>query len=85
MHYGFFMSTITLKDVPAAVHRTLKSRARANGRSLNREIIMTLAGTVHGVPVDAAAIGRHARAVREAMNVYLTQEDLADFKNAGRR
>lgn len=46
---------------------------------------MTLAGTVHGVPVDAAAIGRHARAVREAMNVYLTQEDLADFKNAGRR
>jgi plasmid stability protein len=79
------MSTITLKDVPPAVHRALKSRAQTHGRSLNREIIMTLAGTLHGVPVDAAAVGKHARAVRETMGVYLTQKDLATLKNAGRR
>ena len=79
------MNTITIKDVPPAVHRTLKSRAEAHGRSLNKEIIMTLESTLHGSPVDAAAIGKHARAVRETMGVYLTQKDLTALKNAGRR
>jgi plasmid stability protein len=79
------MSTITIKDVPAAVHRTLKSRAKAHGRSLNKEIITTLESTLHGSLVNAAALGKHARAVRDTMNVYLTQKDLTAFKNAGRR
>ena len=79
------MSTITLKDVPPAVHRTLKSRAEAHGRSLNKEIIMTLESTLHGSTIDATAIGRHARAVREAMGVYLTQKGLTALKNVGHR
>jgi hypothetical protein len=79
------MSTITLKDVPPAVHRSLKDRAQAHGRSLNKEIIVTLEGVLHGVAIDAKAIGKHARAVRETMGVYLTQKDLATLKNAGRR
>ncbi len=79
------MNTITLKDVPAAVHRTLKSRAKAHGRSLNKEIITTLEGTLHGARIDAAAVGRHARAVRETLGVYLTQQDLTTLKHAGRR
>ena len=79
------MSTITIKDVPPAVHRTLKSRAEAHGRSLNKEIIMTLEGTLHGAPIDAAAIGKHARAVRETLGVYVTQKDLTVLKNAGRQ
>jgi plasmid stability protein len=79
------MSTITIKDVPPAVHRALKSRAEAHGRSLNKEIIITLESMVHGSPVDATAIGMHARAVRETMGVYLTQRDLTVFKNTGRR
>jgi plasmid stability protein len=85
MHYDCTMSTITLKDVPPSVHRALKSRARIHGRSLNREIIMTLEGTLHGVPVDGAAVGKHARAVRESLGVYLTRKDLTALKNAGRR
>jgi plasmid stability protein len=79
------MSTITIKDVPPAVHRTLKSRAEAHGRSLNKEIIITLESMLHGSPIDATAIGKHARSVRETMGVYLTQRDLAVFKNTGRR
>jgi plasmid stability protein len=79
------MSTITIKDVPPAVHRTLKSRAEAHGRSLNKEIIITLESTLHGSPIDASAIGKHARSVRETMGVYLTQRDLTGFKNTGRR
>jgi plasmid stability protein len=79
------MSTITIKDIPAAVHRTLKSRAKAHGRSLNKEIITTLESTLHSAPLDAAAIGTRARAVRESMGVYLTQKELGTLKNAGRR
>lgn len=79
------MKTITIKNVPPAVHRTLKARAKAHGRSLNKEIISTLEGSLHGVPIDAGAIGAHARAVRETMGVYLTQEDLTALKNEGRR
>jgi plasmid stability protein len=39
---------LTLKNVPADVHRRLKKRARANHRSLNGEAILVLAnGTLH--------------------------------------
>ena len=79
------MSTITIKNIPPAVHRTLKSRAQAHGRSLNREIITTLESVIHGSPIDAAGVGHHARAVRETMGVYLTDKDLLRLKTAGRR
>jgi plasmid stability protein len=79
------MSTITIKNIPPAMHRTLKARAKAHGRSLNREIIATLESTLHGAPIDSTAIGKHARAVRETMGVYVTQKDLGKLKNAGRR
>lgn len=85
MCYGFAMSTITIKDVPPAVHRSLKSRAQAHGRSLNKEIIVTLESVLHGAIIDAKAVGEHARAVRETMGVYLTQKDLTALKQAGRQ
>ena len=85
MHYGSIMNTITLKNVPATVHRALKSRARSHGRSLNREILAMIEGATRAAPMDAAAIGERARAVRESMAVYLTQKDLAAFKETGRR
>ncbi len=53
------MSTITIRDVPPAVHRSLTSRARAHGRSLNKEIIVTLESILHGAAIDAKAVGTH--------------------------
>jgi plasmid stability protein len=85
MRYGCTMSTITIKDLPASIHRSLKARAKANGRSLNKEVIATLEATVHGCAIDAETVGKHARAVRETLGVYLTQRDLDDLKNAGRQ
>lgn len=79
------MATITIKDLPADVHRILKDRANAHGRSLNREIIATLAGTVSAAAVDASAVLSHARSVRETLGVYLTQADLKAAKDRGRR
>lgn len=79
------MSTMTIKNMPPAVHRTLKARAKAHGRSLNKEVIAALEETLHGARIDAEAVGKHARAVRETLGVYLTERDLHDLKNAGRR
>ncbi len=79
------MATITIKDLPAEVHRTLKDRARAHGRSLNREIIATLVSTVSAAAVDSFAVLSHARSVRETLGVYLTQSDLKAAKDRGRR
>jgi plasmid stability protein len=78
------MNTITLKNIPPSLHRALKARAKAHGRSLNKEVIATLEGILHGSRIDATAVGEHARAVRETLGVYLTQQDLTDLKNAGR-
>ena len=79
------MSSITLKNVPPEIHATLKSRAKAHGRSLNKEIIASLEGIIHSGRVNADAIINHARKVRETTEVYLTQDNLTEFKNAGRR
>lgn len=46
---------------------------------------MTLDSILHGSTIDAKAVGKHARAVRETMGVYLTQKDLEILKNAGRK
>ena len=85
MRYDSVMSTITLKNVPADMHRALKARAEAHGRSLNKEIIATLEGSLGATQVDAAAILAQARAVRESVGVYVTQKDLKALKNAGRK
>jgi len=85
MHYGSFMTTITLKNVPPAVHKKLKTLAKVHGRSLNKEIITTLEYSLHGSRMDSDSIQQHASAVRESMGVYLTQDTLSDMKNAGRK
>jgi len=79
------MSTITLKGVPQDLHDALKARAKARGRSLNREIISTLEEMLHGSRIDGAKVGKHAKAVRETMGVYLTEQELKELKDVGRR
>lgn len=87
MHVLWFyiMNTITIKDIPLAVHRRLKSRAKEHGRSLNKEVIYTLESSLHSERIDTATIKTHAKAVREIMDVYLTPDDLNELKSAGRR
>ncbi len=79
------MSTITIKDVPPEVHQSLKTRAQAHGRSLNKEIIVMLESLLHGAVIDAKAVAKHAQAVLETMGAYLTQKNLETLKNAGRQ
>ena len=79
------MSTITLKNVPSEIHASLRTQAKAHGRSLNKEIIAILSDRLHATRVNAAAVEVQARSVRESMGVYLTDRDLKALRNAGRR
>lgn len=78
------MTAITIKDIPKEIHEGLKERARAHGRSLNREVLATLESVLRGSKVDSSSILNHAREVRESTQVYMTQADLDGFKNEGR-
>lgn len=78
------MITITLKDIPPALHGTLKNQADLHGRSLNREIIDVLQRAVRSEPIDAASLMSQAREAREAAGLYVTRRDLSDLKKRGR-
>ena len=85
MHYDVAMNTITLKDVPSSLHGALKTRAKANGRSLNREIIILLNESVHGARVSPAALLDQARRVRASIQGSLSPDELSRFRVDGRR
>jgi len=79
------MATITLKNIPAELHRLLKKRAEENHRSLNKEIIATLksaGGETHRVDVEA--ITREARAARAKFTRQISDAEINAWKRAGR-
>ena len=78
------MITITLKDLPPRLHRELKSRAVAHGRSLNTEMIACLEASVHSSRVDVETVLQEARALRKSVKIRLTQKDLLAAKSGGR-
>lgn len=67
------------------MHQTLKERAKAHGRSLNKEVIATLEGALHASPIDAEVIHGRARAVRETLGIYMTERELKASKETGRK
>jgi plasmid stability protein len=79
------MATITLKNIPADLHRELKKRAEEHHRSLNREIIATLktaTGKTHRVDVEALI--REARAARAKFARQVSDAEINAWKRAGR-
>lgn len=49
-------TTITLKNVPPELHRTLKESARRNKRSLNKEAIHVLESSLAGTHVRRTSL-----------------------------
>lgn len=78
------MSAITLKDIPMPLHRELKQRAKAHGRSLNKEILHCLEAAVHSQPIDPEELLRNVRLIRENISGYLSEDDVKKFKTQGR-
>ena len=79
------MPTITLKNIPADLHRKLKKRAEKHHRSLNKEIIATLKSTTaetHLINVDALI--HEARAARSKFTREISTAEIDAWKRAGR-
>ena len=86
------MATLVLKNVPAGLRKWLELRARASGRSVEREAIACLESVVGSeVPRRTAEEVRQlieeARAFREelaAKGVSITDEEITAWKRQGR-
>jgi len=59
------MPTITVKDIPDALHAALKSRAKTHGRSLNKEILRCLDASISAPVVEIESILASVDRVRD--------------------
>jgi hypothetical protein len=64
--------TITLKNVPFALHRMLKKQAKANKRSLTQDIMKTLEDRVNREEAFARAIRHRNELAREGVRIPKT-------------
>lgn len=79
------MPSITIRNLPADLHRSLRVRAERSGRSLNREIIACLRQVAGADPVDVRAVLAEARALRRLVRGPVTDAEVAAAKREGRR
>ncbi len=80
------MPTLTIKGLPDAVYERLKTRAEAQHRSLNREIIACLERALQDEPFDADAwLAGAANLRRRVKGPPLTDARLNVLKNQGRK
>jgi plasmid stability protein len=78
------MATITLKNIPADLHRELKKRAEEHHRSLNGEILAILKKTDATRALDAAALETSVRHARAVFRRPVTEREINAWKRAGR-
>ena len=79
------MSSITLKSLPPALHRALKSRAVRHKRSLNQEVIAVLEEAVApSRRVDVEAMLAKEQRFRDSLSFIALPEDIDAFKRQGR-
>ena len=63
------MATLTLKNIPDALHELLKESAERNRRSLNSEILIRLESAFAAPLVDARQYARELKAFTDAQPV----------------
>ena len=79
------MPSLTLKALPRTLHRNLKARAKANHRSLNKEVIATLqTATAATGSVDLAAWEESSRRARALFVRPVTARQITNWKRTGR-
>jgi len=79
------MATITLKNIPADLHRQLKKRAEEHHRSLNREVLATLRNvTSQSRRIEPATLICEARAVRKKFKRQVSPAQIKAWIRRGR-
>ena len=79
------MATITVKNIPDELYAQLKKGAKANQRSINREVIYAIRRAVVVQPLDVDEWLKETREIRERTGKYiLTDEEIEQAINTGR-
>jgi len=79
------MATITLKNIPADLHRELKKRAEEHHRSLNKEVLATLRNiTNQSRRVEPAELIREARTARKKFKRQVSPAEIKAWIRRGR-
>ena len=79
------MPTITVKNIPDDLYARLKQLARANHRSINREVIASIEHAVYRRRVSPEAVITRARQLREKTRCYpITDVEFTQAKTFGR-
>jgi hypothetical protein len=79
------MQTITVKNIPPDVHKSLKDMAKLNHRSLNNEVIFCLEKYTKMSKIDAAVLINKARSVRSKIRHKFSDAEIQSAKNEGRK
>lgn len=79
------MASITLKNIPADLHRELKKRAAEHHRSLNGEILATLKNAAGGtIRLDPTKLEESVRQARSLFRRPITAREIDRWKRKGR-
>ena len=78
------MPGITIKNIPDDLYQRLVETARAQHRSLAKEIVVALERHVGKPKQDKQALLERIRTVRERYQPTISDEDIEGWKNLGR-
>lgn len=79
------MATLTIKNIPDELYKSIGELAKRNRRSLNSQAIVQLEQSVKQPRIDVEETIGKARELRARYpNLRLTEEDLERGKNKGR-
>ena len=78
------MATLSIKNVPEALVKRLKSQATTNRRSLNLEVIAVLESATRSMPIDVEAELARVRALRIKLKRPVSDEYINRAKRWGR-
>lgn len=81
---GSIISSITLKNIPEALHQRLRESAARNHRSINGEMLAALDQYVSQQRPGKAQLLANTRTLRQETALYVTEEEIDRAKREGR-
>mgnify|MGYP005854818343 CR=1 FL=1 len=78
------MATITIRNLPDAVHERLKAQAKRNRRSLNQEVVVELSETCHKEDLAMRDLVEESQAFYGALKRPLSATEIRTAIKEGR-
>ena len=80
------MVTLTIKNVPEELYERIKTQAKNNHRSINKEVITIIERAFTIPPIDVQATLERTKKIRELTAHYIiTDEEMTRWKKEGRK